>query len=244
MKRLESVTRSPIYSHFSETLNGVFTIRAYGATDRFISDSNHIVDTNQRCYFPSFIANRWLALRLEICGNLIIFFTATFVVLARENLKPGFVGLIMTYALSVTQTLNWLVRMTSEMETNVVSMERIGEYCENVTEKEWTRPENVDPTVPADWPSKGDITFCSYSVRYRDGLDLVLNDISLKVVPGEKIGIVGRTGAGKSSLTLALFRLLEAANGCIMIDGIDISKIGLHELRFKLSIIPQDPVSL
>ena len=128
LKRLESVTRSPIYSHFGETLSGVQTIRAYGATKRFIADSNNKVDTNQRCYFPSFIANRWLALRLEFCGNLIVFFSAAFAVVSREQfaLQPGFIGLILTYSLSVTQTLNWLVRMTSEVETNIVSVERIG----------------------------------------------------------------------------------------------------------------------
>ncbi|OTF75909.1 hypothetical protein BLA29_010920, partial [Euroglyphus maynei] len=136
LKRLESVTRSPIYSHFGETLSGVSTIRAYGCSKRFIQESNQRVDTNQRCYFPSVIANRWLAIRLEFCGNLITFFAAAFSVLSRDSFQsqPGFAGLIMTYAMSITQTLNWLIRMTSEMETNVVSVERIDEYCHIPTE--------------------------------------------------------------------------------------------------------------
>lgn len=247
LKRLESVTRSPIYSHFTETLYGVSTIRAYGAVRRFIAESNRRVDNNQRCYFPSLIANRWLALRLEFCGNLFIFFAAVFTVHSRDsfNSEQGYAGLIMTYALSVTQTLNWLVRTTSEIETNIVSVERIDEYCNIESEKEWERTSEPDsePKLAEDWPQQGEIKFDGYSVRYREGLDLVLRQLDITINKSEKIGIVGRTGAGKSSLTLALFRLLEAAEGSIIIDGVDISKIGLHELRRKLSIIPQDPVS-
>ena len=120
--------RSPIYSHFGETLSGVSTIRAFGATRCFIGESNYRMDTNQQCYYPSFIDNRWLAVRLEFCGNLVVLFTAVFSVLSRESFEqyPGYVGLMITYALTITQTLNWLVRMTSELETSVVSVERIG----------------------------------------------------------------------------------------------------------------------
>lgn len=189
LKRLESVTRSPIYSHFGETLSGVSTIRAYGCSKRFIQESNERVDTNQRCYFPSFIANRWLAVRLEFCGNMITFFAAAFSVLSRDTFQsqPGFAGLIMTYAMSITQTLNWLIRMTSEMETNVVSVERIDEYCQIPTEREWTRQSNVGPAIPAKWPEDGEINFDEFCIRYRDGLKLVLNNITIKVESGEKV---------------------------------------------------------
>lgn len=157
------------------------------------------MDTNSRSYYPSFIDNRWLAVRLETCGNMVVFFTALFSVLSRAAFAsaPGFIGLIVTYAMQITQTLNWLVRMTSEMETNVVSVERIGEYCDNVREREWTREENVHPHLPPSWPEAGAITFEGYSVRYRDGLDLVLKDVSIAVGAGEKVGVVGRTGSGK-----------------------------------------------
>ncbi|XP_017461230.1 PREDICTED: multidrug resistance-associated protein 1-like, partial [Rhagoletis zephyria] len=244
LKRLESITRSPIYSHFGETLSGVATIRAYGLGDSFTGQSNAHVDTNQRCYYPNFIANRWLALRLEFCGNLIIIFAAIFAVIYRESFqeRPGFVGLIITYSFTVTLNLNWMVRMTSEMETNVVSVERISEYCQLEVEREWRRPENRDPVLPVGWPREGEISFVDYSVRYREGLDLVLSDVSVDIGAGEKIGIVGRTGSGKSTLTLALFRILEAAFGCIKIDGVEVGRLGLHELRGILSIIPQDPV--
>ena len=239
LKRLESVSRSPIYSHFGETINGVLTIRAYKLENQFIAESERKVDFNQKASFPSIVANRWLAVRLESVGNVIIFCAALFAVLGRETLSPGLVGLSVSYALSVTQTLNWLVRMTSEFETNIVAAERMKEYSETPAEADWT----IDETKPWEsWPQEGKIEFKNYSTRYREGLDLVLNEVSFKVNGNERVGIVGRTGAGKSSLTLALFRMIEPVSGQIVIDDVDISSIGLHDLRKKLTIIPQDPV--
>ncbi|XP_076374474.1 multidrug-Resistance like Protein 1 isoform X2 [Megalopta genalis] len=239
LKRLESVSRSPIYSHFSESVSGAQIIRAFGVQDRFILESENRVDFNQICYYPSIIANRWLAVRLEMVGNLIIFFSALFAVLSRDTMEPGMVGLSVGYALQVTQTLNWLVRMTSDVETNIVAVERIKEYTETPQEAPWKNPNHV---LSNDWPMQGRVDFKDYKVRYRQGLDLVLRGLSFSVKGGEKVGIVGRTGAGKSSLTLALFRIIEAAEGQITIDGIDISKLGLHDLRSRLTIIPQDPI--
>ncbi|KAL0104455.1 hypothetical protein PUN28_017289 [Cardiocondyla obscurior] len=239
LKRLESVSRSPIYSHFSESVTGAQIIRAYGVQEQFIHESENRVDFNQVCYFPSIIANRWLAVRLEMVGNLIIFFAALFAVLGRDTMSSGLVGLSVSYALQITQTLNWLVRMTSDVETNIVAVERIKEYGETEQEAPWKNTEFAPPT---EWPKHGRVDFKDFKVRYREGLDLVLNGLTFSVLGGEKIGIVGRTGAGKSSLTLALFRIIEAANGKILIDDIDISKLGLHDLRSKLTIIPQDPV--
>ncbi|XP_066599372.1 multidrug resistance-associated protein 1 isoform X2 [Prorops nasuta] len=239
LKRLESVSRSPIYSHFSESVTGAQTIRAYNVQERFILESENKVDLNQVCYYPSLIANRWLAIRLEMIGNLIIFFAALFAVLGRDTMRSGIVGLSVSYALQITQTLNWLVRMTSDVETNIVAVERIKEYGETPQEAPW---EIANTTPPKEWPLQGQVSFKEFKVRYREGLDLVLRGITFTVNGGEKVGIVGRTGAGKSSLTLALFRIIEAADGKIFIDDIDISKLGLHALRTKLTIIPQDPV--
>ncbi|XP_047368141.1 multidrug resistance-associated protein 1 isoform X1 [Vespa velutina] len=239
LKRLESISRSPIYSHFSESVTGAQTIRAFGVQDRFIHESESKVDFNQVCYYPGIIANRWLAIRLEMVGNLIIFFAALFVVLGRNTISAGIVGLSVSYALQITQTLNWLVRMTSDVETNIVAVERIKEYGETPQEAPWVNPENVPPK---EWPADGYVEFKDYKVRYREGLDLILHGLTFSVKGGEKVGIVGRTGAGKSSLTLSLFRILEAASGKIIIDGIDIATLGLHDLRTKLTIIPQDPV--
>ncbi|KMY89963.1 multidrug resistance-associated protein 1 isoform X6 [Drosophila simulans] len=239
LMRLESVSRSPIYSHFSETVTGASTIRAYNVGDRFIEESDAKVDKNQVCKYPSVIANRWLAIRLEMVGNLIILFASLFAVLGGQT-NPGLVGLSVSYALQVTQTLNWLVRMSSDIETNIVSVERIKEYGETKQEAPWELEQ--DKNKPKNWPQEGRVEFQNFQVRYREGLDLVLRGVSFNIKGGEKVGIVGRTGAGKSSLTLALFRIIEAAGGRISIDGVDIASMGLHMLRSRLTIIPQDPV--
>uniref|UniRef100_A0A8B9FL41 Canalicular multispecific organic anion transporter 2 n=1 Tax=Amazona collaria TaxID=241587 RepID=A0A8B9FL41_9PSIT len=239
LKRLESVSRSPIYSHFSETVSGASVIRAYGRVKSFIDISDLKVDENQKSYYPGIISNRWLGIRVEFVGNCIVLFAALFAVIGKNSLNAGLVGLSVSYALQVTLSLNWMVRMTSELETNIVAVERIKEYSETETEAPWVI-EGKSP--PEDWPSKGELEFVNYSVRYRKGLDLVLKGLNLQVHGGEKIGIVGRTGAGKSSMTLCLFRILEAAKGEIKIDGVKIAEIGLHDLRSRLTIIPQDPV--
>ncbi|KAM4715891.1 ATP-binding cassette sub-family C member 3 isoform 2-T2 [Anableps anableps] len=239
LKRLESVSRSPIYSHFSETITGSSVIRAYGRHTAFVLMSDMKVDENQKSYYPGIVSNRWLGVRIEFIGNCIVLFAALFAVMGKDSLSPGLVGLSVSYALQVTMSLNWMVRMTSDLENNIVAVERVKEYSETKTEAPW-EVENKKP--PLEWPMEGNVEFNEYSVRYREGLDLVLRNITLSVKGGEKIGIVGRTGAGKSSMTLCLFRLLEAAGGEITIDNVKISEIGLHDLRSKLTIIPQEPV--
>lgn len=238
LKRIESTTRSPIYSHFGESISGASTIRGYRLQERFIGESRQKVDTNMVFYFAGIASNRWLGFRLEVLGNLIVFGAAIFAVVTPGN-TGGLVGLSISYALQITGALNFLVRNTSDVETNVVSVERVKEYTEAETEAEWVlhfhRP-------PNGWPDQGDIRFNNYSTRYRDGLDLVLRGISCDIRGGERVGIVGRTGAGKSSLTVALFRLIEGAGGSIVIDGQRISDMGLHDLRSRLTILPQDPV--
>ncbi|XP_051774742.1 ATP-binding cassette sub-family C member 3 isoform X3 [Erpetoichthys calabaricus] len=239
LKRLESVSRSPIYSHFSETITGTSVIRAYGRCNAFVLLSDMKVDENQKSYYPGIVSNRWLGIRVEFIGNCVVLFAALFAVIGKNNLNPGLVGLSVSYALQVTMSLNWMVRMTSDLESNIVAVERVKEYSETPTEAPWIIKEK---RPPQEWPGKGDVEFHNYSVRYREGLDLVLKNLNLKVKGGEKIGIVGRTGAGKSSMTLSLFRILEAAAGEITVDEVKISDIGLHDLRTKLTIIPQDPV--
>ncbi|XP_075420665.1 multidrug resistance-associated protein 1 isoform X1 [Tenrec ecaudatus] len=239
LKRLESVSRSPVYSHFNETLLGVSVIRAFEEQQRFIRQSDLKVDENQKAYYPSIVANRWLAVRLECVGNCIVLFAALFAVISRHSLSAGLVGLSVSYSLQVTTYLNWLVRMSSEMETNIVAVERLKEYSETEKEAPWQIEETAPPST---WPQVGRVEFRDYSLRYREDLDLVLKHISVTISGGEKVGIVGRTGAGKSSLTLGLFRINESAEGQILIDDVNIAQIGLHSLRFKITIIPQDPV--
>ncbi|XP_068923158.1 ATP-binding cassette sub-family C member 2 [Petaurus breviceps papuanus] len=238
LRRLDSVTKSPIYSHFSETVTGLPIIRAFEHQQRFLKHNENLVDTNKKCVFSWIISNRWLAIRLELVGNLVVFFSALLMVIYRSNLQGDIVGLVLSNALNITQTLNWLVRMTSELETNIVAVERINEYIKVKNEARWI----TEKRPPRDWPSKGEIQFTNYEVRYRPELDLTLHGITCNIKSMEKVGVVGRTGAGKSSLTNCLFRILEAAGGQITIDGLDIATIGLHDLRNKLTIIPQDPI--
>ena len=181
--RLESITRSPIYSHFSETINGASTIRAYGASERFIQVSDTRVDNNQLCYYPNAIANCWLTVRLEFLANLIIFFAALFAVLSKGTLNGGDIGLSISYALNITGVLNWGVRMMAEMENNVVAVERIDEYSQIESEANWYS----DNTPPDEWPPSGSVQFVEYGTRYRQGLDLVLKGIDLNVEKGEKV---------------------------------------------------------
>lgn len=239
LRRLDSVTRSPIYAHFQETLGGISTIRGYGQQRRFIHINQARVDNNMSAYYPAVNANRWLAFRLEFIGSIIILGAATLAVmrLKQGTLTAGMIGLSLSYALQITQSLNWIVRMTVEVETNIVSVERIKEYSELKSEA----PAVIESSRPApNWPTHGDIKFENYSTRYRPELELVLKNINIHINPQEKIGIVGRTGAGKSSLTLALFRIIEAARGRILIDDVATDTIGLSDLRHHLSIIPQD----
>ncbi|MCI4384808.1 hypothetical protein PGIGA_G00042930 [Pangasianodon gigas] len=239
LKRLESVSRSPVYTHFNETLLGTSVIRAFGVQNRFIRESDRRVDHNQKAYYPSIVANRWLAVRLEFVGNCIVTFAAFFAVMARDSLSPGLMGLSISYALQVTASLNWLVRMSSELETNIVAVEKVKEYGETEKEAEWKLEKS---SVPPGWPTGGHIEMRNFGLRYRQDLELAIHDINVTIEGGEKVGIVGRTGAGKSSLTLGLFRIIEAAQGEICIDGVNIAELGLHELRSRITIIPQDPV--
>uniref|UniRef100_A0A673H1H8 ABC-type glutathione-S-conjugate transporter n=1 Tax=Sinocyclocheilus rhinocerous TaxID=307959 RepID=A0A673H1H8_9TELE len=239
LRRLESVSRSPIYTHFNETVQGAGVIRAFGEQSRFILLANSRVDHNQTSYFPRFVATRWLAVNLEFLGNLLVLAAAILSVMGRATLSPGIVGLAVSHSLQVTGILSWIVRAWTDVENNIVSVERVKEYAETTKEAPWAIE---DSPLPSDWPKSGSIGFQEYGLQYRRGLDWALKEISLSVNEREKVGIVGRTGAGKSSLALGIFRILEAAKGKIFIDGINIAEIGLHELRSRITIIPQDPV--
>jgi ABC-type multidrug transport system fused ATPase/permease subunit len=240
LKRLDSVSRSPIYAHFQESLGGISTIRAYRQQERFELENEWRVDGNLRAYFPSISANRWLAVRLEFIGAVVILAAAGFAVIAvatGTELNSAMVGLAMSFALTITTSLNWIVRQTVEVETNIVSVERVLEYAQLPSEAPEIIHRNRPPVC---WPSRGEVEFNNYSARYREGLDLVLKNVKLDIKSHEKIGVVGRTGAGKSSLTLALFRIIEPDTGNISLDGLNTSTIGLLDLRRRLAIIPQD----
>uniref|UniRef100_A0A4W4G6S1 ATP-binding cassette, sub-family C (CFTR/MRP), member 6a n=1 Tax=Electrophorus electricus TaxID=8005 RepID=A0A4W4G6S1_ELEEL len=214
-------------------------IRAFRVQPRFILQANSRVDHNQTAYFPRFVATRWLAVNLEFLGNVLVLAAAIFSVTGRATLSPGIVGLAVSHSLQVTGILSWIVRAWTDVENNIVSVERVKEYSETPKEAAWT---TENRPLPSAWPQTGTIEFQEYGLQYRKGLDWALKEITLSVQEREKVGIVGRTGAGKSSLALGIFRILEAAKGKISIDGIDIAEVGLQDLRSRVTIIPQDPV--
>ncbi|TVY94129.1 ATP-dependent bile acid permease [Lachnellula willkommii] len=238
LKRLESVQRSPLFQQFGETLSGITTIRAYGEERRFIRDNMSRINTHSRPFIYLWAANRWLAFRMDAIGDLVAFFAGAFVVLSIGKIDAGSAGLSLSYALAFTENVLWLVRLYAVNEQNMNSVERIKEYLDVEQEAEAV----IEETRPAaNWPSNGSVEFINYTTRYRADLDPVLKDVTFKINPLEKVGIVGRTGAGKSSLALALFRGLEADAGKILIDDVDIGLIGLQDLRESITIVPQDP---
>ncbi|XP_055352814.1 LOW QUALITY PROTEIN: multidrug resistance-associated protein 1-like [Paramacrobiotus metropolitanus] len=241
LKRLDNASRSPIFSHLEESLAGTTMIIATRQTERFMHENDEHVDNNNKAAYANLYSQRWVAVMLDFMGNLITLFAAIFVVVGRGNnwVAPKNTGIILSYTLSVTSLLNWLVRMTSEVENYLVSVERVQEYTEIAQEADWVRH---DKRPPKNWPHEGKVVFDNYQARYRPELELVLTDINADISAGEKIGIVGRTGAGKSSLTLALFRIVEPAGGSVIIDNIDLVSMGLHDVRSHLTIIPQEPV--
>ncbi|KAF9165613.1 Canalicular multispecific organic anion transporter 2 [Actinomortierella ambigua] len=207
-RRIEAITRSPLYQHFSETLNGTSSLRAMRCQERFIAENALKSDQSSNAHFLFTVAGRWLNVRLEAIGSLIVLCAALFAVFGRKSIDPSMVGLSLSYALNITQDITWMVRCYCELQNELISVERIDQYTKETQEA----PNHTDVKLPDNWPDQGHIEFKDYSTRYRQGMDLVLKNVSFEVQPGEKVGIVGRTGAGKSSLTLALFRIIEAAN--------------------------------
>ncbi|XP_008775219.2 ABC transporter C family member 2-like [Phoenix dactylifera] len=244
VKRLDSITRSPVYAQFGEALNGLSTIRAYKAYDRMASINGKSMDNNVRFTLVNMSANRWLAIRLETLGGIMIWFTATFAVMQNQRAEhqkafASTMGLLLTYALNITNLLTAVLRLASLAENSLNAVERVGTYIELPSEAP-TIIENNRP--PPGWPSSGTIKFHDVILRYRPELPPVLHGISFTIEASEKVGIVGRTGAGKSSMINALFRMVELEGGKIFIDDYDVSKFGLWDLRKVLGIIPQVPV--
>lgn len=202
LKRVESVTISPLYSHFSESLSGLVTIRAFDRQMEFENQNSAKIDWSQKCTYAGVVANRWLSCRLETMSSLLVLCTSMFAVYGRGGtIDPAIYGLSISYALNATVVLNYFVRMMADVETHFVAVERIEEYSRSPRE-----PEGKTVDVDPNWPTDGRVQFENLKLRYRPGLDSILKGISFVINPREKIGIVGRTGAGKSSLTLALFR--------------------------------------
>jgi ABC-type multidrug transport system fused ATPase/permease subunit len=243
-KRLDGISGSPIYAHFGETLNGISTIRAFGHQKRFIQENESRISLNQRAdYTQKCGCDRWLPVRLETIGNSITFVVACLGVWQRGSTYAALVGLTLSYAIDMTGLLSWLIRIISELESNMVSVERVAEYASLESEESTgaVLGGGVAPVKP-NWPTAGAIHFRNVQMRYRPGLPLVLRGVTFDVNPGEKVGICGRTGSGKSTLIVALWRLVEPCGGSISLDDVDISKISLRDLRSRITCIPQDPI--
>eukprot|EP01122_Echinamoeba_exundans_P001098 TRINITY_DN1103_c0_g2_i1.p1 TRINITY_DN1103_c0_g2~~TRINITY_DN1103_c0_g2_i1.p1 ORF type:complete len:1401 (+),score=489.68 TRINITY_DN1103_c0_g2_i1:230-4432(+) len=239
IQRLEALSRAPIFSHLSETIEGASSIRAYGMQKKFVRANMNKVDTNLIDYLGLRYSTAWFGMRLDWLGTVIIVTTFLAIFLTRNygSLNFALAALAMSSTTNITFALSAVANNSVELETKMNSVERIRQYLSIQQEA----PAHIEETKPDEsWPAKGNVTFKGLSIAYKAG-DPVLKKISAKVHAREKIGIVGRTGAGKSTLVTALFRMVEPSEGTIEIDGVDITKIGLTDLRRKLSIIPQLP---
>ena len=234
-KRLESNSRSPIFEFFGSTLTGVATIRAFGKTEEYIELMYEKIDHYATCTFHVWLFNRWIGIRLSVLGSLFALIVGI-VVVSLPNTSASLAGFALSFAMSYSINVIWTIRRYASVELDMNATERIVEYTKIETE----RQDGLVP--PAHWPSEGRIEVTDLVVSYAPDLSPVLKGISFTVEPRQRLGVVGRTGAGKSSLTLSLFQFIHASQGTILIDGLDASKINLHDLRSRMAIIPQDPV--
>ncbi|KAK4492454.1 hypothetical protein RD792_003263 [Penstemon davidsonii] len=238
--RIVSIQKSPIIHLFSESIAGAATIRGFGQEKRFMKRNLYLLDCFARPFFCSLAAIEWLCLRMELLSTFVFAFCMVLLVsFPHGSIEPSMAGLAVTYGLNLNARLSRWILSFCKLENKIISIERIHQYCHLPSEA----PELIeDSRPPSSWPQNGTIELIDLKVRYKESLPVVLHGVSCKFPGGQKIGIVGRTGSGKSTLIQALFRLIEPEGGRIIIDSIDISTIGLHDLRSRLSIIPQDPI--
>ncbi|KAH9311568.1 hypothetical protein KI387_026603 [Taxus chinensis] len=239
LMRLNGTTKSPIANHFGESISGAMTIRAFKVHDQFLQKNLDLLDKNSSPFFHSFSANEWLIQRLEVLSSIVLCSSAlAMVLIPAGTFNPGFVGMALSYGLSLNISLVFSIQNQCTLANYIVSVERIKQYMcipsEALATIESKRP-------PDDWPSHGKVELQDLKIRYRSDSPLVLRGITCTFEGGQKIGIVGRTGSGKTTLISAIFRLVEPAGGRILIDGLDTTSIGLHDLRSRLGIIPQEP---
>ncbi|KAG5100253.1 hypothetical protein JHK82_045305 [Glycine max] len=237
--RMNGTTKSFVANHVSETVAGVVTIRAFEDEGRFFEKNLDLIDINASAFFHSFSSNEWLILHLEMVSAVVLSFAALcMVMLPPGTFAPGFIGMALSYGFSLNAALVFLIQSQCNIANYIISVERINQYMHIPSEAEEVIEGN---RPPLNWPDAGKVEINDLQIRYRPEGPLVLHGITCTFEGGHKIGIVGRTGSGKSTLISALFRLMEPASGKIVVDGINISSIGLQDLRSRLCIIPQDP---
>ncbi len=300
LKRIDNLSRGPLVSHTTAALAGLTSIRAFGKGAAYAAKNEELVDMQSRTYWALYASNRWLAIRVDFLTSLAAAIAAAFCVAFRDSISAGTAALVIAYALSLAGTLQYSVRLTTELENSLTSVERLQAYTDpavvaqeqavcpqpgvaplgeeeaaaavaaaaaaaacapaapaappapaahlstaaaaaRLSQPQWFAANWCQPLVAAGWPWAGEVRFEGFSARYRPGLPLVLEGVTFTAAAGCSVGVVGRTGSGKTSLTLALFRVLEAAGGRICIDGVDVSRVNLHHVRTRLAIIPQDP---
>eukprot|EP00924_Labyrinthula_sp_SR-Ha-C_P009620 augustus_masked-scaffold_22-processed-gene-1.38-mRNA-1 protein AED:0.01 eAED:0.01 QI:0/-1/0/1/-1/1/1/0/1128 len=243
VKRLESVTKTPLVNHYQSTLQGIVTIKAYEENDQYMEKNRTNVETTLKGQIGYYFVNRWIGIRLDFLSCTIITSCALFSTLFADRLGSGLAGLILTNAMQTSGILQFGTRQAAELEGHFTSVERLRHFTDSTPRESSIAPGKTLSSLPPQWPEKGGVSFVNYSTRYREGLPLVLNQLSLQIKGGEKVALTGRTGSGKSSTLLSMFRIIEASSGSILIDGIDIASIPLVSLRKQaLSIVPQDAV--
>lgn len=243
LRRIDAGLRSNMHEHFSESLHGLVTIRAFGNVDAFIAENCRRIDKQNRAYWLAQTCQRWLSVRLDFLGSLLILSVAILVVASRFDISPGETGVALSYILTAQSIFGWMIRHAAELENNMSAVERVLHYANHIEqEKPYHIPQVDDALEAREWPERGEIRFEGVEAKYGSSERNVLDKLDLHIAPGEKIAFCGRTGAGKSTLVTTLLRTLELSTGTITIDGIDIASMGLHRLRSSLSLIPQDAV--
>lgn len=240
IKRLEAVQRSVVYNNFNETLTGMNTIKAYKAEKNFVEKNDYLLNRMNEAYFLSIATQRWLCVHLDMIASCFALIICMLCITNQFNISASSTGLLLNYVIQIVGLLSLTIRAMTQVENEMNSVERLHSYAFDLPQEAPYEKSEFKP--PPEWPMAGYIQFKDVSLRYRENLPLVLKNLDFGVYPGEKVGICGRTGAGKSSIMTGLYRLSEVESGSITIDGLDISQMGLRDLRSKLLIIPQDPV--